>query len=262
MRSRHTERVAGTHARSSPPAGGARALLGTAAAALLVASVVAATVAGLGRSPAHRPVHRPGRGTPPSQTAEPANSEVPLPTCLTGRLLAPEDFGGYYRPAPATAPADLNSSRCLRAIAGAGHPAEQASTYLAVGNAGGVPAVLEAVDVHRTPAAAAAGWSAAAKSLRHCLTLRADLAGEGRITTRLAAVPPATLGLQEVGRHVELRRGTFEASGLLESLEIAVVSAGNRLLVVAELDRVPPVPGSAIYDNFGSAVVTAYGKLA
>ncbi|MHB8506063.1 MAG: hypothetical protein ACYDEN_10175 [Acidimicrobiales bacterium] len=258
--------MVGSHARSRAPAGAPRSLLAVATAALLTASVAAAAATPPGRPPSGAAVPK-GRSAPvPTDAvptdAVPTDAGRPLPKDLAGHLLAPEDFGGYYRQAPVDAGVDLRGSRCLRAVSDAGRPAEQASTYLAVGNAGNVPAVLEVVDAYRSATAAAGAWSAADRALKGCATLGADLAGDGPITTRLQGVPPASLGLQAVGAHVRVERGTFHAGGFEESLEIAVVARDRELLVVVELDRVPPVPGSAIYDDFGSAVVTAYGKLA
>jgi hypothetical protein len=179
------------------------------------------------------------------------------PTDLGAHLLAPADTGGYYRVDAPVAGVDLSGSSCLSALAAPAAPDARAATYLAVGNEGDVPAILEAVDAYPSSAATTAAFAADRADLARCVHLTTTLAGGVTLTTRLRPVV-----LTPIGDRALAYRGPFTTAGLAESIQIAVVQAPHELLLVIQLDRDPPVAGSAIYDNFPSAVVTAYGKLA
>jgi hypothetical protein len=235
--------------------------------ALAVALVVVLALDGvyLAGARLHGPAPTPVTSAGPSYSSAPPATGAPVtvapPGDLSGGLLVPEDMGGYYRVDPTTAEVDLHGSPCLAALDGPGAPVAHASTYLAVANYGDVPALLEQVDAYRTAAAAAAAWAADAGDLARCTSLHTTLAGGGVLIAELHQVPLVSLNLQATGRSAVVWEGGFELGGLDQTIDIAAVDGHDEVLVMIELDRNPPVAGSSIYDNFASAVVTAYGKL-
>lgn len=255
--------MAGTHIRSRHPVLLLPGLLAAGSMALLGAGVGALAALPPPMPTSRRaPAAAAGAPAPPRMAAAPAATALALPAGLPAELLAPEDFGGYYRLDRPAAVEDLRHSVCLSEFARPGQPAEAASTFLTVGNAGGVPALLEVVAAYRTAAAVSNAWSAELSAVARCRRLPVGPVVGGAVSTTLQPVATGPLELGGLGKRVVVRRGAFVTGSYHETLEIAAVAGRGEILFVAELDRLPPVPGSAVYDNFGSAVVTAYGKLA
>ncbi len=201
--------------------------------------------------------------TGPSTRHGSAPTTVPPPTtvptaavsaALEADLLVPADEGGFYRVQPSIGQSDLGGSSCLATLAHQPGQVGTALSYLEGPNEDGLPGILELLTSYRG-AGAARAFRADMADLAGCAHLVTTLDGGGRVDTHLAPVTLPALGEGDFAD-----KGAFSVGGVDQTITVAVVRRDPVVLTMVYLDSVPPA--DALYDNFVSALVTSFGKLA
>lgn len=206
------------------------------------------------------PPSRPSRRSPPAAARSTTTTTTlpplgPTSSTLVADLLEPSDeANGFYMSEPDLAAADLAASPCMETLERQPGQTGTAINYLRGPNRDGLPGIAEFLASYR-PGAAGAAYRAAAADLSRCAALTTALAGDGTAATRLAPLAVPALGAGSVAA-----RGAFTADGEAQTLTIAVVDRDPVVMVMVYVDTQPPA--NPLYDNFASALTTAFGKLA
>ena len=226
----------------------------SAAAAVLAAGVAGAATVGTTRvkgTATASTTSSPATRTTPAPTTTVAGGPGPSSAALAAGMLAPVDVGGFYRVNDAYAATVLATAPCL---AGAGpSPSQNGRAVVGLVVPAGHPAITE-VAASYPGATAERVYESVNQAIAACVAFPVNLGGES-VTVHMSpqSLPP-------VGDASSAYRGTFNAAGRDQALQVEIVLDGKIVLVVVFVDTVPA--SNPIYGDLPSTVGAAIGKLA